>query len=176
MLRVSTAVTLLIALMSAADERSVHGLSVSIALSGSERRVEYRKPRDHFHVVLSNGATRAQRIWQDWNSWGYYALSFELEDVAGKKWAVKKRPTVFTMNYPSSWVILPGEDLVIDVYWGDEDTWEGFPPLGTESQKLTIRAIFQIKPDSETKQYDVWTGRIASSPQEVVFSKWKPHK
>jgi hypothetical protein len=166
----------LIAQTSVAQERSFHGLSVSVALSDPARRVAYRQTGDHFHVILSNAAPRAQRVFQDWNSWGYYSLSFELEDMSGRRWVAKKKQVPFSKNFPSVWEILPGNNLVIDVYWGDEDTWQGFPPFGTESRKVKIRAIFEVKPDPETKRYDVWTGRIVSSAQEVEFSKWKPEK
>jgi hypothetical protein len=161
---------------SAVEERSVAGLSVSIELSGRAGRVEYRQPKDHFHVILSNTSPTAQRVFQDWNSWGYYSLSFEVEGSDGKRWIAKKTRTAFTRNFPSSWEIPPGGNLVIDVYWGDESTWEGFPPFGTEGRALSLRAVFEIKPDSETKQHQVWTGRIVSATQEAMFSKWGPGK
>ena len=172
MVNVARIVVLLMALSSAAEQRSAPGLSVSIAPSGTPGRLEYRQPKDHFHVILSNTSSRAQRVFRDSNSWGYYSLSFELEEGGGRKWVAKKKRTAFSMNVPSWWEIPPGENLVIDVYWGDERTWEGFPPFRTDS-KLRLRAVFEIKPDAETKQYQVWTGRMTSPTQEVTLSKWR---
>ena len=54
----------------------------------------------------------------------------------------------------------------------DEDVWQGFPARGTERKPLKIRAIFEIRPEKETKQYGVWTGRAESEPVEALFSKW----
>jgi hypothetical protein len=174
MINLSRFAVLLVALSSAAQERVAPGLSVSIAPSGTGR-VEYRQPKDHFHVILSNTSSKAQRVFQDSNSWGYYSLSFELEDPGGKKWVAKKKRTAFSRNVPSWLEIPPGENLVIDVYWGDESAWEGFPPFETE-KNLKVRAVFEIKPDAETKQFQVWTGRMTSPTQKVVFSKWRADK
>ncbi len=175
MIKVSRFAVLFVALSSAAQERSAPGFSMSIASSGTGR-IEYREPKDHFHVILSNTSAKAQRVFQDSNSWGYYSLSFELEDHGGKKWLARKKRIAFSRNVPSWLEIPPGENLVIDVYWGDESAWDGFPPFETEAKRLTVRAVLEIKPDAETKQFQVWTGRMTSPTQEVVFSKWRADK
>ena len=151
--------------------------SVSVAISvphgdGYPTSIEYREPGSHFHVLVSNIGSKPLSLWQDWNSWGYYSLSFEMEDATGQKWVAKKKQIGFTRNFPAAWLLSPKQTWVVDVYWGDEDTWQGFPARGTERKPLKIRAIFEVRPDKETKQYGVWTGRAESEPVEALFSKW----
>jgi hypothetical protein len=60
-------------------------------------------PRD-FYVLLSNVSKQPQTVWEDWNSWGYQAISFELTTADGKKHVLSKRQQDFTKNYPSTLV------------------------------------------------------------------------
>src|SRR5689334_5393430 len=83
-------------------------------LSNGERKVSYRNSgtewdrRAHFHVILTNRSHQPQRIWTEGCSWGYYALSFELTDSAGKTWTVTKplgKP--WTINRPTFVIVEP---------------------------------------------------------------------
>ena len=148
-------------------------VSISIPSDGSEQRLEYRRPDDHFHVIVSNRSDIVQNVWQEWCSWGHANLSFEFENAAGKTWTAKKRPGLWTRNFPSAWAIAPGDQLVLDVHWGDEAAWEGFPPFGTERETFRVRAVFEIAEDGDTSLYKVWTGRVVSDTRDVLLSKWR---
>jgi hypothetical protein len=149
-------------------------LSVSIAVPSqtSERRVDYRDRSSHFNVVLSNTSGVPQRVWQDWCSWGHYALSFELVDDSGKRWVAKRPKTAFSRNFPSWWTLAPGESLVFDVYFGDERAWEGFPRLTNGSQTLAVTAVFEVPHDKEAEDLAVWTGRVVSDTRKLTFHWW----
>jgi hypothetical protein len=145
-------------------------LSVSIAALAGEkgdRSLSYYNP--HFYVIVSNVSKKPQRVWKEWCSWGYFALSFEITDKSGKTWiAERDQSRQFTMNFPDLWVLAPKENLVIPVHFGDKKLWKGFP----DPQTVTMKAIFEIKPDKETEERAVWTGRIESKADKYTFLPW----
>src|SRR5580698_2500044 len=74
-------------------------VSVAVPIGGDgERRVEYHDQTTHFHVIVSNTSDKPQRIWQEWNSWGYFGLTFEFTDEQGKNWIARKKPFEWTRN------------------------------------------------------------------------------
>jgi hypothetical protein len=127
------------------------------------------RPADHFHVVLQNRGIYEQRIWETWNSWGYFNLSFEVADSTGKKWVVKKRDTGFTRNFPSFLTISPGQTYVFDVYFGDAHEWAGFPLRRGEENTVKMRALYSVPVSAEAKTSDVWTGHLESESITVTF-------
>ena len=139
-----------------------------------ERTIEYNGHDPHFHVIVSNISDKPQKIWREWCSWGYYSLSFELSDKSGKKWVAKKGMSVWTKNYPDWSTLKPHESVVIDVYFADTGMWKGFPCPENGSQTVTMRAIFEIKPDDWSKKNGVWTGHVASKADKFTFYHWKP--
>jgi len=146
-------------------------LSVSIAVPQNrigERAVFTSVQGPHFHVMITNTSDQPQRIWQEWCSWGYFALAFELTDQSGQKWIVRKEPREWSKNYPDFWTIESQEQLVLDVEFGKTGLWDGLPPShGT----FTMRAIFEIRPDEFLMKHSVWTGRIVSKADKYVFYK-----
>jgi hypothetical protein len=149
-------------------------VSVVIPTENGERRVEYHDHTTHFHVIVSNTSDKPQRVWQEWNSWGYFGLTFEFTDEQGKTWMARKKPSVWTRNFASFWTLDPHESFVIDIYFGDTNIWEGFPLPENGSQTVTMRAVLEFKPDDEARQFDVWTGRAVSKAEKVTFYHWKP--
>lgn len=170
--------TILLAVMSvvAVAHAGKPPISVSIAVpeGSGERRIDDRDRTTHFHVIVSNSSEKTQRIGQEWCSWGYFGLTFELTDERGKKWVAKKKPRDWTRNFPAWWTLRPHESLVLDVHLGDADTWEGFPRPEHGSQTVTMQAVFEFKPDDESRTHAVWTGRIVSKAGTFVFYHWRP--
>jgi len=145
-------------------------ISVSIAIPWSfERRREITRPW-RLHVVLTNTSNQPQNIWKEWNSWGYYALSFEVTDEHGKTSIVRKGIKVWTVDGTDYWTLDPHESLVIDVDCAS-DEWEGFPRPTKEPQSVAMRAIFEIKPDAASRKFSVWTGRVFSKVADYTFYK-----
>jgi hypothetical protein len=83
-------------------------------------------PED-FYVVFTNVSAEPQAVWEYWNSWGYQTVTFELTTEDGRKFLVSKRPQSFTMNFPSEFLIEPGEHQVFAIRLNDE--WETHPAL-----------------------------------------------
>ncbi len=123
----------------------------------------------HFHVIVSNVSGQPQRIWQEWCSWGYFGLTFELTDDQGKKWVAQKCPRDWDKNFPSTWTLDPHESLALDVYFTDTNIWQGFPMPRQSSQTVTMQAVLEFKPDDNSRQIGVWTGRAVSKAEKVAF-------
>lgn len=171
--------TIILAVMpfvaNATAEDSPIAVSIAVPLSeNGERIIKYPERIPHFHVIVSNVSDKPQRIFQEWNLWGYHGLSFEITDMHGKKWVAKKKPTRFNMNFPEFWTLDPHQSMVMEVFFADLDTWEGFPLPESGSQTVTMRAIFAFKPDDESRKLGVWTGSVVSKADKFTFYHWKP--
>ena len=92
-------------------------LAVSIAIPARDgfkanRTIHYVDKTSEFPVVVSNISDTPQRIWQEWNSWGWYGLTFEFRDDAANQWVARKKRVGFTKNIPACWILAPQESLV----------------------------------------------------------------
>ena len=128
------------------------------------KRVAYRN--DDFHVIVTNRSNKPQRIWQDSNSWGHYALTFHVT-ASGKTTTATKTTVFWRGNSRTWWVLEPGEKLVYKVAWCDS-LWRGFPE-DQPGTVATIRAQFEIAATPESEAGQIWTGKVVSDPMEVVF-------
>ena len=101
-------------------------------------------------------------------SWGYQAISFELTTADGKKHVVSKRQQVFTINFPSTVVIEPGEHQVYVIHF--DEWWEIHPPIPKRDEmSITLKAIYEVSPTPESAQYKVWTGRLESHDYKFLL-------
>jgi hypothetical protein len=127
-------------------------------------------PRD-FYVLLSNVSKQPQVVWEDWNSWGYQAISFELITADGKKYVLSKRQQEFTKNYPSTVIIQPGENQVYAIRLNE--WWETHPNLPKAAElPITLKAIYEVSPTPESARYRVWTGRVESHTYNFTLRHW----
>jgi hypothetical protein len=128
-------------------------------------------PNRDFYVLLSNVSKQPRIVWEDWNSWGYYSISFELTTNDGKKYVLSKRQAGFTKNYPSTVVIEPGEHVVYPIHLNE--WWETRPSLSKVPElPITLKAIYEISPTPESAQYKVWTGRAESHTYNFTLRQW----
>jgi len=120
----------------------------------------------HFHVVLTNVSKKPMRLWREWCSWGYSNLSFAATDQGGKTTMVTKAPRGWDKNFPDFTIVSPGDHLVVDVTF-EPTIWQAAPlPVPGKARTVSLRAVFEIKEDAQTKRNDVWTGKV-SSPDET---------
>jgi hypothetical protein len=99
---------------------------------------------DTFYLVLTNVSAKPQPVFEFRNSWGTYAISLEIKMQDGKKYIARYRG-IFTMNYPSTFLVQPEEHMVypmrLDGWWAPE------PELPkTEYLPVTLKAIYKIEP------------------------------
>jgi hypothetical protein len=110
-------------------------------------------------------------VWEHWNSWGYRTVSFELTTADGKRFLVSKRQQDFTMNYPSTFLIEPGEHQVYAIRL--DERWETHPLLPkTDETPITLKAIYEVAPTPEAAQHKVWTGRQESRTYNLKLRQW----
>ncbi len=126
-------------------------------------------------MVVTNTSANPQRLWETWNSWGYYNLRFEVADKDGNVIStIKKKPRAWTRNFPSWVELAPGEHLVLDVDF-DRERW--VLPFSKEKRQgqfsLSMRAVFEIAADKETGVHKVWTGKISSPLRPYQVSYWR---
>jgi hypothetical protein len=132
---------------------------------------DFELPRRDFYVVLTNVSNQAQTVWEDWNSWGYQAISFELTAADGRKYVLSVRQRGFDKNYPSALVIQPAEHVVYPIHL--DEFWDSRPSLPkTAELAITLKAIYEITPTPESGEYKVWTGRVESHPYNFTLRQW----
>jgi hypothetical protein len=146
-------------------------LSLAIPEHNGERSVDCSSSNSHFHVILSNASDSTRRIWRESCSQGWLTLTFECKDENGESWVASREARVWTRNVPDWWTLKPHESLVMDVSFADPEIWQGFPEPGSIPRIVTMRAIFNCKPDDEARQHSVWAGRVASKPEKIRFCR-----
>jgi hypothetical protein len=131
---------------------------------------------DNFYVILTNVSKEDQLAFEDSHSWGFYAVSFELQMPDGRIVAITKKPQGFTRNIPTTFMIPPGEQMVYPIRLDKE--WDAVPPLPIADETpiaVTIKAIYEVKPTPESAQQKVWTGRMESRGYHFSFWHWVEH-
>ncbi len=123
----------------------------------------------HFHVVIENVSTEPQPIIDEWNSWGYFNLTFEYTAADGQRHAMEKLPRAWKGNELTTSKLKPGEVEVRDIYLNNQ-IWSNLPVPARGETKVRIRAVFQQKLEG----FDIpglWQGRIESPEMELTFRK-----
>ena len=131
---------------------------------------------DTFYVLLTNVSKQDQEVFETWNSWGYYAVSFELRTDDERIVTITKKPVGFTRNGSTTFVISPDAQMV---YPNKLDkAWDAASPLPTADEQpvdVTVKAIYEIKRTRESTQQHVWTGRVESMVYHFMFRHWSEH-
>ena len=149
--------------------------SVSVVPSESGREGGYitmaRTESRPFYVVLTNVSEQPQAIWNWWNSWGYYAITFEVTTDDHKQFIISKRPTVFTKNNPTTFWVQPNEHEVFAIRLNDE--WQAQPAFPRrDSMHVSIKAVYAVSPTAESAKYGVWTARVESMVYDFSLWQW----
>jgi len=127
-------------------------------------------PRD-FYVILKNVTDKPISVWDDWNSWGYQGISFEVTTPDGKTSHISKRNQGFGRNGPSRFIIQPGESKVFSVRL--DESWEVQPPIqNADNTPIGLRAIYEIHRTPESDKYKVWAGRVESKQYQFDLQQW----
>jgi hypothetical protein len=144
--------------------------SLSVVPGRSGITLAKKKP-DEFYVVLANVSGVPQVVWESWNSWGYRAISFELTMADGTKFVLSKKQEEFTRNFPSTFVVAPGEYQVYPIKL--DEWWETHPTLPKRDEMpITLKVVYEVTPTPEATQYKVWTGRVESHSYNFSLRQW----
>ena len=158
------------------QERRVAATDVNAPLRCELRRPAeggWWSPASHHHLhFLLFWQTSGVKVYQDWNSWGYYARSFVARDAEGRAYELAARPTEFPMNYPSTHALNAGDFVITNVYLCD-GSWYASPKLPSgQPATLSLTGRFRIPANEDAVKHGVWTGEIQSAtPVEVYLGK-----
>lgn len=130
--------------------------------------------RDHFHVLLTNTSAEPVTLFEEWNSWGYYGLLFEMTYADGRKVRVSRGLRAWTRNFPSTITLAPQGYYVFEVSF--DESWTHSvrtEPYAGQGIACRMRAIYTIAPlDSLDKQHSFlgrgvhpWSGTVTSDEQ-----------
>ncbi len=150
-------------------------LSITIAPTGGRndtRNLDLSTPQQHFHVVIHNKSEKPVKLWQEWCSWGWHNLTFEIIDADGTTTIAKKKARGWDKNFPSHTTIDANGDAVIDVFF-DPELWDLSPKLRPSDahapQVLTMRAVYvnaagtsDGSTSDQSDRWDMWVGTITS--------------
>lgn len=125
-----------------------------------------RNPR--FHVVLTNTSATPLNLWKDWTSWGQKCLTLVLQQPSKTSGIVRLPLRAVDRDFPDFWILSPGESLVLEINMTDP-AWRGLPDLYGESIRGSLQAIYEIKQDYLTDEFNIWTGRVISNAIDVKF-------
>ena len=100
------------------DDRTLT-VAIAVPTTGQDeqgkplRVIALQNDQCHFHVVVINTSDKPLRLWETWNSWGYYNLRFEVADSEGKiLYTIKKKSRFWTRNFASWFELAVGEPFV----------------------------------------------------------------
>ena len=156
----------------AQTQKTPFTLSIVPTRSASDSRIiTIAKEKPHeFYVVLTSVSNEPQPVWETWNSWGSRTISFEFTVANNSPILVTRGPEGFTMNFPSTFLIPPGEHKVypirLDRWWNTTGI-----PKSTETP-VRLKAIFEVPSTPEASQYKVWVGRVESPYYEMTLQQW----
>jgi hypothetical protein len=137
-------------------------LAIAVPIHHDKRSIFLGEKAGSFYVVVTNTNDAPVKLWREWCSWGYYNLSFEI-DQGGNKVEVKKKPRGWKKNFPDAQELKPGDSYVIPVSF-DPDTWE-LPDLKAGPGKpaeVRMRALFSNELDESAREMGVWSGQVGS--------------
>jgi hypothetical protein len=154
-------------LLLSATEQAYSSEALSVAIvpaqstaSGQIIATALNRPRP-FYVVVSNSSKSPTSIWEYWNSWGYQSISFEVTLPDGKSLLLSRREEIFTRNFPSSFLVAPGEAQVFPIEL--DSHWENQKALfGNCDKQVKLRATFHIEPSNDATTHQVWSGSAQS--------------
>jgi hypothetical protein len=140
-------------------------------LRGNENKpIQFSKDLPGWMHFILFSQQNGLRVFQEWNSWGYYARSFVATEQ-GKSYRIARRPGAWDKNAPTTHTLNRGEFLITDINLVD-GTWSVNPKLAVRAYiRLNVTAEFQITKDADASAAGVWTGKIKSTPTEILLDQ-----
>ena len=126
-----------------------------------------------FYVILTNTSKKPQAAFEGWNSWGYQAISFEIRSAGGLKATITRKEQRFDKNFPSTFIIPPGESMVYPISL--DAGWKALPSLPIADQTpmaIVLKAIYRVDPTPAAIKGTVWTGRVESKEYHFELRHW----
>jgi len=113
-------------------------------------------------VKVTNTSTQELKLFEEWNSWGYYNLKIVFGDGFHEYW-VTKQPGVWYRNFSSFHTLASGQSFQIPVAFADH-IWSGLDQVRANSDRITsVRAFYeQYQSPIFGRGESVWRGSTSS--------------
>ena len=131
---------------------------------------------DPVYVIIRNDTDSTHRFYEDWNSFGYYNIFFEIR-YQDTIYEITRPEKLWYRNYRSYHILHPHESLVLPYALLDTicanslsqrriftDGWLGFPSI---SDTAEIRAVYQLC-HLEDSIADDWTRRLSTTRDDYI--------
>ena len=135
---------------------------------------------DHFHVLLTNNSEKPIVLFEEWNSWGYFGLSFDITYSDGRKVHSTKFSSGWDKNAASTVTIAPHGFYIFNVTFSKKEDlnhhrfWINslFDEKGLDKGlKCRIRAVYSIENSPEAQREHAWIGTVTS--EENNYTLWR---
>jgi hypothetical protein len=123
-----------------------------------------------FFVILKNNTAKPQAVFEQWNSWGYKTISFQMTLPEGRKVNVTMHEQAFTRNFPSTYVIPAKGYQVFPIVFNQEWALPTFEKAGLT--KIKLKAIYSVDSTDESTVQKVWVGEVESEAITVGLKHW----
>lgn len=169
-LRISIfAIILMTSLLGFGQEKPPISIKLVAPISTPQGQREISLDRYHrIHVVLTNVSATTQRIWKDWNTWGYFNLMLTWKSGDRITPIRRNTPKAWDGDFPDFWTMAPGESVVLEVDMSTGE-WSGFPDLYGEEIPASLQAIYENKGDVLASEFNIWVGKLVTPAIPVVF-------
>jgi hypothetical protein len=136
------------------NTKSNMSIELSIPHSFELPRIKDCSGKNNIYVIIHNNTDTTNYFYEDWNSFGYYNISFEIK-YKDSIYTIVRPQKLWYRNFKSHLIVHPNESLVfahtlIDTACASkllessrifEDGWIGFPSV---SDTVEIRGIYQL--------------------------------
>jgi hypothetical protein len=158
--------------LAGAQRKPVAALPFSLTVDPGHSGITMaRKNPNEFYVVLTNISDKPQPAWRSGSSWAYKNISFEFTLPDGREFTISEAPQGFTVNFPSTFVIDPGEHRVFPIRLNE--WWEAHPSLPKSAETpIKLKAIYEVPSTPEGTQFKVWVGHVESKTYNFTLRQW----
>lgn len=135
-------------------------------------------------VIIRNQTDSVICFYEDWNSWGYFNIKFQIETADSTYMIMRIKRGGWWKNFPSIHKINPNQSLVfhyelidsscaerfgIDELSKRSMQWTGLPRKGYKSSK--IRAIYELPKEYELLDNTVFMSAGSKNESTFMFSQ-----
>ncbi len=163
------------------DNTLANGLLIAQIKGDNYGLVELNKNTPHkLHFVLK-AYKNDVIVYEDWNSWGFFARTFTAVDKNNQKikYEIFRNCNVWTHNFPSTVKIKSGQDFVTDIDFFD-GTWSFVPrPSSEKDRVLILQGYFDLEESNGRRVNDIdfkiwgrsWFGHLVTNKIEIKIPK-----
>ncbi len=152
-------------------------------IEGDEHRLfELKKGSPKKLRFILEAHERAVNVYEEWNSWGYFARSFTAVDKADPKirYEISRTNGIWDYNFASTIKIKADETLVTNINFLD-GTWEIVPkPSTNKDLNLVLQGYFDLKQSNDgqivnrlnlSMHGNSWLGHLDTNKIDFIVRK-----